>query len=73
MITPNQVAELSLEEIIGDDREGRKELEYVQNLVATFFFSDFPERRKYAKHILDEFWETPIEIEKIEDEDIQYT
>ena len=72
MISPDQVAEKTLRQMIGRNKSGMEDYRQTKNFVNAALFSRYPRRREYARCMLDETWRTPIGIETITENGIIY-
>ena len=72
MIELHQVAEQSLDQILGSDEEGRDLYRRTNNLVTMFLFTRYPERKPHAQRLLNEMYRTPVTVETIQDENILF-
>lgn len=72
MINEEDVADLTLEQILGKDKEGQSVFICTKSLVGTFLFSRYERRREFAKWALKRIWGIPVEVCTIHDSDIIY-
>ncbi len=70
MIQPEQIADQTLEQLMSpNDKEAYK---MTKEMAETYLFSRYPERRTFAKKLLEKHWDTPVDIHTIEDSNILY-
>lgn len=72
MIELHQVAEQSLDQILGSDETERDLYRRTNNMVKMFLFSRYPERKPHAKRLLNEMYRTPVTVETVQDGNILF-
>jgi len=66
------VADLTLEQMLGNDEEGTSIFRCTKSLVGTFLFTRYEKRRDFAKWALQRIWGIPVEIRTVQDSNTLY-
>ncbi|HLC86247.1 MAG TPA: hypothetical protein VJG30_03110 [Candidatus Nanoarchaeia archaeon] len=72
MIQQEDVADLTLEQMLGDDEEGKSVFRCTKSLVGAFLFSRYELRRNFARWALSKIFTTPVDVHTIEEGEIIY-
>jgi hypothetical protein len=70
VLVQRQVMDTTLEEILAVHSSAAEDCQRIQDHVSTYLYSDYPERRGYAKRALQNEFQTKVDVGIIRDEGI---